>query len=179
MKPLLGMDGMDEVLDFWKIRKARRAAVEIIGPLVERTRLLNGRIDDKVWMSPYMVGFMAMLITLAARRHFASISQDALGNVQQDAWQALTGLSGAMMGQEVCLLSSAGDAEFELGCENAARFMAALAAQQDAAAAGDPDAAFCDAGSGGQFGSGQAGRDIWALWSEYFEGPMPGTGGSS
>ena len=155
------------MLEFWRTWRARKAAVDIIRPLVERTRFVNGRIDERDWMDAYMIGFMAMLITLVAERHFRSIGQDALGNVQADAWQEITGLPGALVGEEICLLSSTRDPEFELGCENAAAFVAALAAPHDVDV-GNPGAAFVGSASAGQFYDQQGDRDVWALWSDYF-----------
>lgn len=118
-------------------------------------------------MDAYMIGFMAMLITLIAQRRFRSIGQDALGNVQADVWQAISGLPGALVGQEICLLSSTRDPEFELGCQNATAFVAALAASHDVDAA-DPGAAFTGSVGAGQFSLEQGDCDVWALWSDYF-----------
>lgn len=101
-----------------EIARARNAAVATIQPLVEASRSRLGGIADSVWLEPYMVGFLTMMITIAARRERRAIDEEAMCKVQAGAWQTITGLDYAV-GEEIILLSEAQDAEFAAGCSDA------------------------------------------------------------
>ena len=108
----------------WKAAKARRAASDMIAPWVDYSRLRLGTIPDKAWHEPYMIGFLTMLISLAANiKAGGRIDDDALGLVQLQAWADITGMQDDQIGQEICLLSSRRDLEFGVGCDNAKRFI--------------------------------------------------------
>lgn len=109
-----------------KTRRARRAASALIGPLVARSRARLGAIDDATWSNPYIIGFMAMLITIIARMEAGKISDHALCLVQTQVWDDITARSGTI-GEDVLLLSSARHRDFENGCRNAAAFASLLA----------------------------------------------------
>ncbi|MCV0429771.1 MAG: hypothetical protein K5905_30400 [Roseibium sp.] len=160
------------MLELWKSRRARKAAVATIRPLVERTRFANGNISDDRWMDAYMVGFLTMLITLIAQRRVDTIGSEALGIVQADAWQEITGLPGQLVGEEACLLSANGHRDFMRGCHNAGKLESALTAQSGFHwfNSGNPDL-------DGTVETGGTRRmlddtEIHALWSEYFERPL-------
>jgi len=162
------------MLDLLKGRRARKAAVATIAPLVEGSRnRLNG-IAEMAWLDPYMVGFMSMLITLVAHRTGA-LGTAALANVQTGAWADITGLEGSLVGEEIVLLSSAQDDAFSEGCGNALAFYEALFGGSASAQGtdswenalereGPPESVprdLSEAETGGVFAD--------ALWREYFE----------
>jgi hypothetical protein len=99
--------------------RARKAAVALIRPAVEDLRARRGGISDAIWLEPYMVGFMSMLITIFARWEAPSTDDAALGRIQERAWQEITGLR-YPIGREILLLSQAQDEQFATGCRDAA-----------------------------------------------------------
>lgn len=103
-------------------RRGRRAAVRAILPLVDRSRARLSGISDRVWLDPYIVGFLVMLITLSARREVVDLEGQPLCVVQSRAWGEITGLNSDLIGEEVLLLSSSQDGDFEEGCRNAIKF---------------------------------------------------------
>jgi len=107
-----------------KVRRARKAAVALISPFVEQTqRRCSSTLTEQAWLDPYMVGFMSMLISLAAERAAGHLDSHSAGLVQLEAWRQVTGCSGNLIGEEICLLSSSNDRRFGHGCFNAGRFM--------------------------------------------------------
>ncbi|MES0812324.1 hypothetical protein ABLO27_22735 [Roseibium sp. SCPC15] len=160
------------MLELWKSWRARRAAVTTIRPLVERTRFVNGHITDDRWMDAYMVGFLTMLITLIAQRRVHSIGSDALGNVQADAWQDITGLPGELVGEEACLLSANGHRDFMRGCENAGKLETALTTQGGFQWFSSGHSDFDVTATSSEPRQMIDDNDIRALWSEYFERPL-------
>lgn len=113
------------MLQFLRVRQGRRAAVAAVAPYVEMSRLRLQQIPEGIWLDPYMIGFIAMLITLIAKRAAGPLGMQAMGLVQAEAWADITGLK-ADIGEELCLLSTARDPHFATGCRNAAAFVAAL-----------------------------------------------------
>jgi len=159
----------------WKSRRARRAAAATIAPLVERSRTRLNGIPEEVWLEPYMVGFLVMLITLLAKREVDTLDSHALGLVQCEAWTEITGMKPDLIGAEVIHLSAAGHKTFELGCADAVAF--------DLALHGTSIAGVFDLGFGMMDDTLSAGvdnpartisenRDILALWDHYFETGM-------
>lgn len=154
----------------WRARRARKAAVATIGPLVTQSRhRLNG-IADTCWLDPYMAGFVVMLITLVARRA-ATLDNQNLGLVQCDAWAEITGVRWSLIGEEVLHLSATGDKEFEAGCRNAIAFDLALYGTSMAGVA----PVHLD-GAKGEFdrymhteSNLSENPDIRALWMHYFD----------
>ena len=108
-----------------KTRQARRSAVAAILPFVEQSRA-SREIPDFVWFEPYFVGFLGMLITLAASSKARSLDTDDLAAVQSRSWAAITGMRSELIGDEICSLSAARDERFELGCRNAQSFYQAV-----------------------------------------------------
>lgn len=107
------------VLDLSKVRKARRAACTVISPMVTRSRQRLGAIPDAAWSTPYMVGFMVMLITIIAKTEVGKIEGQPLCLVQTKAWEIITGMRSDLIGEDVLLLSAARNRDFESGCHNA------------------------------------------------------------
>ena len=152
-----------------------RAAVATIAPLVERSRnRLNG-IPERIWLDPYMVGFLVMLITLLAKREVDALDSHSLGLVQSEAWTEITGMRSDLIGAEVIHLSAAGHKTFELGCGDAVAF--------DLALHGTSRAGVFELGSGmmddtlSPCGNNPArkiseNQDMLALWDHYFETGM-------
>jgi hypothetical protein len=105
---------------FLKVRRGRRAAVETLAPFVARSRDRNPHIPENVWLSPYLVGLMGALITLAAKRRTGPLDAQDLAIVQAQAWSALTGIEGDLFGEELYLLSMEPDESFKSGCRRAA-----------------------------------------------------------
>lgn len=110
------------VLDLSKVRRAHRAATAVISPMVEKSRHRLGGISDLTWSEPYMVGFMVMLITIAARIEAGKIEGEALCRVQAKSWEDITTIRSGLIGEEVLLLSTSHNRDFETGCRNAVAF---------------------------------------------------------
>lgn len=109
-------------LDLSKVRRAHRAATAVISPMVEKSRHRLGGISDLTWSDPYMVGFMVMLITIAARIEAGKIEGEALCRVQARSWEDITTIRSGLIGEEVLLLSTSCNRDFETGCRNAFTF---------------------------------------------------------
>jgi hypothetical protein len=108
---------------FWTIvdvNRARNAAVATIRPLVEDSRRRFDGISDAVWLEPYMLGFLTMLITISAKHTIRRLEGQAMAKVQTEAWKAITGLD-YQIGEEIILLSEARDLQFRAGCSDAMR----------------------------------------------------------
>lgn len=114
------------MLAFWKTRKARRAATGAIAPFVGQTRQRLGHIPDQTWSAPYVIGFIGTLITLYAEQDASALDSDDLAAVQTGAWSEITEADSILLGEDLCFLSSSGEATFELGCSNALSFFEAL-----------------------------------------------------
>jgi hypothetical protein len=107
-----------------RVRRARKAAVALIAPFIEASQSRSmAPMTEHAWLDPYMVGFMGMLISLAAEHAAGPLDSQGVGLVQLEAWQDLTGCPSHLIGEEICLLSSANDRRFTYGCLNASRFM--------------------------------------------------------
>jgi hypothetical protein len=111
-------------LECWK---ARRAAVALITPLVRGTERRHGPIPQIAWHSPYIIGFMTMLISLVVmQRSRGRLTDEQLGLTQLSAWQQIAGLHDDRIGEEIVLLSTEEDADFMGGCSNACRFLSSM-----------------------------------------------------
>jgi hypothetical protein len=159
----------------WKTRRARRAAVSAIASLVERSRNRLDGIPERIWLDPYMVGFLVMLITLLAKREVDALDSQALGLAQCEAWTEITGMKSDLIGAEVIHLSATGHKTFELGCKDAVAF--------DLALHGTSTTGVFDLGSGMIDDTLSAcvnnpartiieNQDILTLWDHYFETGM-------
>ncbi|HSP24785.1 MAG TPA: hypothetical protein VLQ65_06395 [Saliniramus sp.] len=114
---------------FLKVRRGRRAAVETLAPFVARSRSRNPHIPENVWLSPYLVGLMGALITLAAKRRTGALDPQNLAIVQAQAWSALTEIEGDLFGDEMYLLSTDPDEAFKSGCRNAAELFGLISGE--------------------------------------------------
>jgi hypothetical protein len=113
-------------LEFSRTRKARRSAVATISPIVEGSRQRLGGISDVAWSDPYIIGFLVMLISIVARLESSRISGNSLCLVQCRAWEDITASTSDLMAEQLLLLSTDRNRDFELGCRNAAAFSATL-----------------------------------------------------
>jgi hypothetical protein len=107
-------------------RKARKAAVAAIAPIVERSRQRLGGISDVAWSDPYIIGFLVMLISIIARLESGKISGNAMCAVQWRAWEDITAAESNILAEQLLLLSTDGNRDFEQGCSNAAAFSTIL-----------------------------------------------------
>ncbi|MGE5535540.1 MAG: hypothetical protein ACM3W7_08495 [Acidobacteriota bacterium] len=82
-----------------------------------------GSIPDSTWHDPYVVGFLAMLITMIATRAAGSLGSNDLAAVQSKAWGDITGMPGHLFGEEICFYDAAHDNRFTFGCRNAELFL--------------------------------------------------------
>lgn len=159
----------------WRTRRARRAAVSTIAPLTERSRNRPDGIPERIWLEPYMVGFLVMLITLLAKRDIDALDSQALGLVQSEAWSEVTGMRSDLIGAEVIHLSAAGNKTFELGCADAVAFDLALHGTSVAGVFNLGFGMLDDALSAGVNNPARRisdSRDVMALWDHYFEVAM-------
>lgn len=102
-----------------RARRASKAAIALITPLVERSRgRLNG-IAESTWSEPYVIGFVTMMITIIAKLESPAVEGSLLCDVQADAWAGITGTRANVIGEDLLLLSAARHPGFELGCRHA------------------------------------------------------------
>lgn len=119
------------------IAAAPEAADSIAGAVgLDRLAGLGDVADtsDSVWLDPYLVGYLATLITLTAKRKTGNLKDEALAGVQETAFCALTGLDGGLFGTELVLLAHSPPAPFREGCRDGARFFALLTGEPPATA---------------------------------------------
>jgi hypothetical protein len=134
----------------------------MISPIVEQSRQRLGGISDDAWSDPYIIGFIVMLISVIARLEGGRIADRALCRVQSRAWQDITSMRGGAMVEELLVLSSARNHEFELGCHNAATFGSILFGTSILfEGAGVPQLEMPD-------GFSQR-EDVRAAWAQYFD----------
>lgn len=114
------------ILAIWHSWRARRRAVAMIAPLVAASRQRLGPIPDHVWLQPYPLGFMTMLISLVAvSATRGRLVGERLGLAQILAWHELSGVNDDQVGEQILLLSAQRDSDFMAGCADAASFHAA------------------------------------------------------
>jgi hypothetical protein len=157
------------MLGLWKAHRGRRAAAAAIIPFVDGTRHRLGGIPDTAWHDPYVIGFLAMLITVIATRLTGSLRTDTLAAVQAGAWTDITGMPGDVIGEEICFLGASHDNRFIFGCSNAESFFEALDA---ASRQGEQN---LGAGLGAPPALESAEDEVGsALWSRYFDAHLGG-----
>lgn len=105
---------------WYEAARLRDAAVATIRPLVEASRRRLNGVPNSIWLEPYIVGLLVMLITITTKRTSHPIRQSTLCRVQAAAWQRITGIK-YRIGEEVILLSEAHDQQFMAGCVDANR----------------------------------------------------------
>jgi hypothetical protein len=126
------MLSVNALLGLWQVYRARKLSIRRLRPFVDRTRWHMGEDFDDLWGSPYRVGFLTTLITLAARRASIHIDPDGLGLVQLDVWAELTQMSPDLIGERIMSLSLNQDVDFINGCRSAMTFDEALSGSQAA-----------------------------------------------
>jgi len=110
-----------------RLQRTGKLVVAALTPLIEQSRRRLNVVSATVWLDPYMLGFMAMLITALARSEQRSLSDADLCFIQAQAWSDLTELSADLFGREVLLLAEADDPYFFQGCSDAEGVAQALA----------------------------------------------------
>ncbi|WP_342358823.1 hypothetical protein [Terrarubrum flagellatum] len=161
---------------FGKAARARKAAVGVIAPLVAQTRERLREIPAHAWLDPYLIGFMATLITIIARQRFAACDSRLLASIQEAAWGEITGLPPELLGQEIIALSMAQNRNFISGCQDsfaiAKRIFCEAATSSAAAGWSDlsPGALTESAFGDGEIAAALDERaDLARLWIEYFD----------
>jgi hypothetical protein len=114
------------MLQLWKARQGRKAAVAIIAPLIARSQGRIGAIPARAWHDAYLVGFLSMLASLQAWQKVGPVSSQALGLIQAGVLAELSGEVASVLGEEICTFSMEQNMEFGDGCQQAAIFHAAL-----------------------------------------------------
>jgi hypothetical protein len=174
------------MLGILRERRGRKAAVRTLAPFVERSRQRLTGIPDDIWMDPYIIGFICTVITVAAKREVESLGTRSLGLVQTQAWADITGLSAAVIGEEISFLSMSRNGEFLDGCRRAISFIQVL---HGAPPDGSPEAQnpaalseMIDALDGNGSGEDPPQEDAAfpygatpdELWTLYFDTPLAG-----
>jgi hypothetical protein len=152
------------MLQLWKARRGRKAALSLIAPFIERSRLELGGIPDTAWSDAYLVGFLVMLASLEASDEAGTLKSYALGIVQSETLSKLSGQAADTVGEVICALSTEGSSCFSAGCRDAAAFHAAL--HQQTRDYPLPDVITDDARSGYPF---ELDADLYGLWKQLFE----------
>jgi hypothetical protein len=157
--------------DFWKARRARRAAAAAIIPFMGQTRQRLGEIPDSTWSNAYVIGFVSTLITLVAERDAGALGSSALASVQTGAWSDITQTDSVLLGDEICFFSVAGDRTFELGCHNAASFFDAL----DVVNSNQEESLFEESAASAAFGhvGAESGSGLWMRYFDAYLGRVP------
>jgi hypothetical protein len=156
----------------WDVHRGRKAAVTVIAPLVATSRHRMDGIPQQVWLDPYIVGFMMMLITLAAQRAVNISDSQTLGAVQIEAWAEITEQTLCPIGEETLHLSASEHKAFEYGCRNAIAFDLAL---YGTSISGVADSVMHRSDAGPALNSAdmpqgsQSREHVLALWQHYFE----------
>ncbi|NJL09134.1 MAG: hypothetical protein HC900_13545 [Methylacidiphilales bacterium] len=149
------------VLSLWRAQRTRKRVAAIIAPLVEGSRFRLGGIADSAWSDPYVIGFLAMLITRLAEQQAGAMDNDTLALVQAGAWADVTGQGEDTIGENLVLLSSANDMMFEQGCRNGRVVADALGCSLSQAESVDAEEAPWMASPGQD--------DVGLLWADCFE----------
>lgn len=111
------------MLEAWTRRRARKAAIAVIRPLLEQSRQRLHGIPSAAWADPYLTGFLVMLITGVARREGGLMAEGSLAAVQAGAWAELTGEGGDLIGTDLIWFGRSGDPDFARGCNDAILLM--------------------------------------------------------
>jgi hypothetical protein len=115
------------MLQLWKARQGRKAAIAMLGPLIEKSEASLGGIPAAAWHDPYILGFISMLASLEARAAVGgNLGSTALGLIQSETMAELSGALASLHGEEILTLSMDGDPQFQRGCSQAVSFHTAL-----------------------------------------------------
>ena len=132
------------MLQLWKARQGRKAAMAMIAPLVARSDATVGAIPARAWHDAYLLGFLSMLASLQAWKKVGPVSSQALGLIQAETLAELSGEVASVHGEEICILSMEQDMDFGEGCQQATLFYAALEKSSDDEALKNQDWPFED-----------------------------------
>lgn len=119
------------MLQLWKARQGRKAAVATLAPLIARSEGSMGAIPSSAWHDAYLIGFLSMLASLQAWKKVGPVSSQALGLIQADTLAELSGELASVIGEEICILSMDQNMDFGEGCQQATFFHAALETARD------------------------------------------------
>jgi hypothetical protein len=147
------------MLQLWKARQGRKAALASIAPFIARSEGAMGAIPSHAWHDAYLMGFLSMLASLQAWKKVGPVSSQALGLIQADTLAELSGELASLIGEEICILSMDQDMDFGEGCQQATLFHAALEKAGDELLV-RPDWPFED---------GDDEHGLKLLWKETFE----------
>lgn len=114
------------MLQMWKSRQGRKAAVATIAPLIAQSSGCVGAIPTRAWHDAYLVGFLAMLASLQAWKKVGPVSSQALGLIQAETLAELSGEVASVLGEEICILSMDENSDFGEGCQKATMVHAAI-----------------------------------------------------
>lgn len=125
------------------------------------------------WLPPRTLGFLAALVTLMARQISARLPEHALASVQVTVLAEMTGVGPELIGEEIVLLSSSGEADFAEGAAAGAAFFASLSSIDGSfpARAGSAEARYFGGSEAGS-GTDAAAADercshLQALWDQH------------
>jgi hypothetical protein len=157
--------------DLSRVRRARKAACAAISPMIEKSRHRLGGIPDAAWSNPYIVGFTVMLISIVARVEVGKIEEQALCLVQAKAWEDITAMRSDLIGEDILLLSTARNRDFEIGCRNALTFGSMLVANSILFAGRGVDwkDRHLDLNDAGSKGAWVERDDVSAAWERFFD----------
>jgi hypothetical protein len=153
------------MLQLWRARQGRKAAIALLTPFVEQSRSELGAIPDTAWSDPFLVGFVVMLASLEARDAAGFLSSHTLGLIQCETLAAFSNQTADVAGESIFLLNMEHQGAFGAGCGAAAAFHLALREQ-----------GYMPASAGGAHGLGLTGyplglgTDLYERWQQHFNG---------
>lgn len=126
-------------LQLARTRRAGKLVVAALGPLILRSSRRFHGIPSRAWLDPYILGFMAMLITALARTEHPTLSDADLCVLQASTWSELTEMDAELFGAEVVLLAESHDSQFLSGCCDAENVIAAISIAKASQQVDTPD----------------------------------------
>ena len=171
---------MRDLNDLRRLKRARQSVNHVVVPLVEGTRKRVGDIPEIVWNEPYIIGYIATIITaVALEATKGKLKGDMLGHVQVSCWHDITGILNADIGDEILYLSRGPDDGFMAGIEAAAKVLTAesdtslIVQQLPLIPAREPESSTGDAtGLSLPLTAQQSLSDLELAWSEAFDEPV-------
>ena len=121
------------ILRYWRYRKARKNTIRAMKPWIDFARKHFDGLDDQIWQTPYMRGFLPMIITKFARQDASiALDREQLGLIQLEVWMEFTGQYHDGIGEDITASGADGQGSFNRGCRNADHFFAVLHGQSGA-----------------------------------------------
>ncbi|WP_181705069.1 hypothetical protein [Chthonobacter rhizosphaerae] len=158
---------------FGRQRRAYRAAVDTLAPLVAHTRARLPALPDGFFLEPYAVGHLGLLIALVATRAVGPLGSDRLASVQTRAWRRLSAVEDDLIGSDIIGLSLSSHPAFSAGCADAVSVFEALTGTSVdplLSAGGDWVRIVAQVAEAGPAGGGaDALADALAVWEATFE----------